>query len=206
MKNNKGMGKFEVLTMIVLFIAIAAYILWYFLSGSNGTKFNTMKKNAVSFSKTVSTNINSFHNTETVYLGEAINEGLLVAVKSPFTGKDCSVSESKVEMQKDMPAVTLRCDNYLIDKVRFSGNYNDVPIYKVTDWSLEKPKGDNIEEKTLYNCLDGGQEKYPEYYEELYFVSRINDDYGRSHYFANTVDTDCKVVSKTFYRIKEQIK
>ena len=205
MKNN-GMGKFEVLVMIVLFMAIVAYILWYFLSGSDGQKFNTMKKNAVNLSKTVSTNINSFHNTETVYLGEAINEGLLPAIKSPFTGKECSISESKVEMEKDMPAVTLRCDNYLIEKVRFSGNYNDVPIYKVSEWKEEKPSGNNVEEKTLYNCIDGGSEKYPEYYEELYFVVRVNDDYGHSHYFASTVDTDCKVVTKTFYRTKEQIK
>lgn len=204
MRNN-GMGKFEVLTMIVLLMAIVAYTLWYFISGSDGTKFNTMKKNAVNFSKTVSTNINSFHNTETVYLGEALNEGLLRAVKSPFSGKDCSVSESKVVMDNDLPKVTLKCDNYLIDGVRFSGSYNDVPIYKVTDWSDKKPSGD-YEERELYNCLDGGTEKYPEYYEELYFVSRINEDYGRSHYFASTVDTDCKVVKKTFYRTKTAIK
>lgn len=204
MRNN-GFGKFEVLTMIVLFMAIVAYILWYFISGSDGQKFNTMKKNAVSFSKTVSTNINSFHNTENVYLGEAINEGLIPNVKSPFSGKDCSISESKVVMHNDMPAVTLRCDNYLIDSVRFSGNYNDVPIYKVGEWALEKPSGE-FEEKVLFNCMEGNEEKYPEYYEELYFVSRINDDYGRSHYFASTVDSDCKVVSKTFYRTKTQIK
>jgi hypothetical protein len=204
MRNN-GMGKFEVIVMILLFMAIVAYILWYFLNGSDGQKFNTMKKNAVNVSKTVSTNINSFHNTETVYLGEAINEGLIPAVKSPFSGKECSISESKVVMHNDMPVVTLRCDNYLIDGVRFSGNYNDVPIYKVSDWSTEKPSGD-YEERVLYNCVDGGEEKYPEYYEELYFVSRINDDYGRSHYFADTVDTDCKVVKKTFYRTKTQVK
>lgn len=202
---NKGFGRFEVLTMIVLFIAIVAYILWYFISGSNGQKLNTMKKNAVNFSKTVSTNINSFHNTETVYLGEAVTEGLISAIKSPFSAKECSLSESKVEMENDMPAVTLRCDNYLIEKVRFSGNYNDVPIYKVSEWKTEAPKGD-YEEKTLYNCLDGGVEKYPEYYEELYFVARVNEDYGRSHYFANTVENDCKVVTKKFYRTKEILK
>lgn len=206
MKNNKGMGKFEVLTMIVLIMAIIAYILWYFINGSNGQKFNTMKKNAVNLSKTVSTNINSFHNTENVYLGEAINEGLIPVIKSPFSGKDCSISESKVVMENDMPVVTLRCDDYLIDGVRFSGNYNDVPIYKVGEWTTEKITGNNVEERVLYNCMDGGKEKYPEYYEELYFVSRINDDYGRSHYFASTVDTDCPVVSKTFYRTKEKIK
>ena len=203
---NKGFGKFEVLTMIVLLMAIVAYILWYFLNGSDSQKFNTMKKNAVNFSKTVSTNINSFHNTETVYLGEAINEGLLGSIKSPFSGSDCSIGESKVEIDdNDLPKVTLRCDKYLIDGVRFSGDYNDVPIYKVGKWQDVKIEGE-VETKTLYNCIDGNQEKYPEYYEELYFVSRINEDYGRSHYFANTINNECKVVTKTFYRTKVRIK
>lgn len=205
MKNNRGMGKFEVLTMIVLLMAIIAYILWYFLSGSDSQKFNTMKKNAVNLSKTVSTNINSFHNTEHVYLGEVINEGLIGKVKSPFSAKDCSLSESKVDFHNDLPSVTLKCDNYLIDNVRFSSTYNDVPIYKVGKWQLEKIDGE-YEEKELYNCLDGGKEKYPEYYEELYFVSRINEDYGRSHYFADTISGECQVVKKTFYRTKVRVK
>ena len=57
----------------------------------------------------------------------------------------------------------------------------------------------------LYNCKDGDSEKYPEYYEELYFVSRVNIDYGTSHYFARDVSSTCEVLSKTFYRTKEEI-
>ncbi|MBQ9018888.1 MAG: hypothetical protein IJ097_01075 [Bacilli bacterium] len=202
---NKGFGKFEVLTMIVLLMAIIAYILWYFLAGSDSQKFNTMKKNAINFSKVVSTNNNSFHNTEHVYLGEVITEGLIPNVKSPFSGKDCSVSDSKVDFDNDLPLVTLQCDNYLIDAVRFSGDYNNVPIYKVGKWQTEKPKK-NYEEKVLYNCMDGTKEKYPEYYEELYFVFRINEDFGRSHFFASTIGNDCRVVTKTFYRTKVRVK
>lgn len=203
---NKGFGKFEVLTMIVLLMAIVAYILWYFLNGSDSQKFGTMKKNAVNFSTTVSTNTSSFHNTDNVYLGEAINEGLLASIKSPFSANDCSISDSKVELKNDVPYVTLLCDNYLIDSINFSGNYNDVPIYKVSKWQDVRPDGEDVEERVLYNCIDGNQEKYSEYYEELYFVSLVNDDYGRSHYFASTVDNDCKVVTKTFYRTKVKIK
>ena len=84
--------------------------------------------------------------------------------------------------------------------------YNDVPIYKVSKWQDVRPDGEDVEERVLYNCIDGNQEKYSEYYEELYFVSLVNDDYGRSHYFASTVDNDCKVVTKTFYRTKVKIK
>ena len=60
--------------------------------------------------------------------------------------------------------------------------------------------------KELANLVFPNIDKTPEYYEELFFVVMVNEDYGHSHYFANTVDTDCKVVSKTFYRTKEQIK
>ena len=205
MKNNKGMGKFEVLTMIVLIMAIIAYILWYFINGSSGQKFNTMKKNAVNLSKTVSTNINSFHNTENVYLGEAINEGLIPVIKSPFSGKDCSISESKVVMEKDMPKVTLRCDDYLIDSLDVNENYDNITIYKVSDWSLNKSNEDD-EEKVLYNCLVNGQEDYKEYYEESYFILLINRDYGKNYYSIDEINNSCRVVSNTFYRTKEEIK
>ena len=200
---NRGIGKFEGLTLIVLIMVISAYLLWYILGGVNSQKYTTMKKKAISFGKTVSINDSSFHNTEYVYLKEVMDEGLISNMKSPFSNKDCSMSESKVVYRNDLPKVTLKCDNYVIDNLGISDN--DYSVYKVGDWGLEIPK-DNYEEKVLYNCIENGKEKYPEYYEELYFVLLVNKDYGTNHFLADNIENECEVVSKTFYRTKEKIK
>ena len=205
MKNSKGIGKFELLTMIVIGTIAVVLILWYFIGVANRERYTTLRKNASSLSQTISTNINSFPNTEIGYLGEAIRYGYITGVSSPFSGKSCSQSESKVEMIDAKPIVTLRCDNFLIDKVDASKDYETLPIYKVSEWSTTKPKGKS-ESRTLYNCLDGGKEQYPEYTEEAYFVSLVNNDYGSNHFNAATIRNECKVVSKTFYRTKTLLK
>ena len=204
MRNNKGYGKFEVLTVIVLLLGIFAFLAYVFLGGVSGQKLQTMKDNANRFSRTVANNMNSFHNTETVYLGEAIDEEILKNIKNPVGKGNCSVSESFVHFTDGMPYVTFRCGDYLIENVNFTGK-SDYPVYKLSDWS-ETKTGDNVEEKELYNCTDNGKEVFDEYYEELYFVYLVNKKYGTSHYFASSVDSTCKVVKKTFYRTKEEYK
>ena len=209
MKNNKGIGKFELLTMIVIFMIAVVLVLWYFIGVANKERYTTMKKDAVNFNKTIVANIASFHNTEIAYLGEAVTVGFLSAIKSPFSGKDCSLSESKVDMNEGKPKTTLRCDDYLIDDFRITTSYEDIPLYKVSAWTEKKPKTNKkakLEKKVLYNCLDGGKEKYKDYVEELYFVSLINNDYGSDHYRASTIKNECVVVTKTLYRTKKLIK
>ena len=202
--NNKGIGKFELLTMIVIGMIVFCLVMWYFIGVASRERYNTLRKSASSMSQTLTTNINSFHNTEVVYLGEGIRDGYLSAIPSPFSGKNCSEYESKVVMMDAKPHVTLRCDNYLIDD-EDAANYETLPIYKVSEWTTKKPKGKS-EKRVLYNCLDGGKEKYENYYEELYFVAQINNDYGSSYYEAKNIKNECEVVQKTFYRTKKLIK
>ena len=204
MKNNKGIGKPELMTMILIFMIVFCLVLWYFIGVANRERYNTLRKSASSMSQTLTTNLNSFHNTEVAYLGEGIREGFLSAISSPFSGKNCSPSESKIVMKDAKAYVTLKCDDYLIDDADPS-NYEALPIYKVSEWTTKKPKGKS-EKKVLYNCLDGGKEKYEEYYEELYFVAQINNDYGSDHYDVSTMGNECVVVNKTFYRTKKLIK
>ena len=202
MKNNKGFAKYEVLTVVVLLICVFAYLLYCLLGGVSNQKLETFKDSAINFQKAVSTNINTFHNTENVYLGEVIDEKFLTRIKNPFGFGDCSLSDSKVQYIDSYYYVTLKCGNYLIDKANFVGN-NKVKYYEVSNWS-EKKNHDDDEEMELFNCLENGKEKYPEYYEELYFVSLINRDFDVDYYFADSVN-ECKVVSKTFYRSKSLI-
>jgi len=208
MKNN-GMGKFEVFVIIVLCVAVFSYLTYYLLNSSEWQKVITMKKSGESFSKVTSINRNFFHNRKVVYLGEVIEEGYINNIRSPFSKGNCSVSESRIDFNDDNDnndyLVTLKCDNYLIDKATILTEKSEVNVYKVSAWQEEEIKGDNVEKKTLYNCMDGGKEKYPEYYEEAYFASRINLDYGADHYDKSTV-SECPVVEKVFYRTKVLIK
>lgn len=202
MINNKGFGKFEVLTVFVLIIIVFVFLMHTILCGASEQKFVTMKDSAISFSKVVTTNIESFHNTNKVYLQEAIDEGLMIKIKSPVGQGNCSTSESSVQVVDGKPYVTLLCNNYLIEKVNFSNDV-DVDIYEVSNW--EEEKKENSEEKILYNCEENGNLVFPEYFEELYFVYEMNKKYGSNYFSANEVN-ECNVVSKAFYRIKKDIK
>jgi hypothetical protein len=201
MTNNFGFGRFEILTVIVLIMCIFAFLMYSILGGADNQKFSTMIDDAINFSKVVSTNSNSFHNTETIYLDEVINEGLISKMKSPFSSKSCDVTESKIEYIDGYPYVTLKCDNYLIDKTKINSKSN-VTIYKVGNWTTKKKNSDD-EEKVMYNCSNNGKELYSSYYEELYLVSKLNADNGTSYFFIDDASSDCDSVSKTFYRTKE---
>ena len=196
MKNNKGFGKFEVMTMITLLLVVFCILAYFLLHGASNQKVDTMKDNAISFSKVVTTNIASFHNTETVYLGEAIDEGLLKDIKSPFGGGNCSRSESFVHIQDGLPYVTLKCGDHLIENANFSSK--DINVYTVSEWSEEK-KDDNNDSMIFYNC--GGSEAFDEYYPELFFVYKTNKELGGDAYFADGVNV-CEVATKEYYRTK----
>lgn len=202
MKSNKGFGKFEVLTIMVVLLIIFCILSMNLFGGVSKQRIETMKKSATSFTSSVTTNIDTFHNTEKVYLQEVIDEELIRPIKSPVGGGKCSGADSYVELIDGMPYVTLNCNNVLIEKENFVNK--DINVYKVSKWMSKKTK-DDMEERILYSCKSNGKEIFDRYYEELYFVYEINKKYGTDYYFASDVK-DCEVVSKTFYRTKELIK
>ena len=204
MISNRGFGKFEILTVIVLVLVIICVLSMTIFGGVSSQKLDTMKKSAIGFSSAVTTNISTFHNSENVYLQEIVDEKLLSPIKNPFGMGNCSGSESYVEIIDGEPFVTLKCNNILIEKENFSKK--EVNAYKVSKWMEEKKK-DDMEEKVLYNCgLDGGM-KFNEYYDELYLVYMLNKEYGTSYYYLADVDKNhCLLETRTFYRTKELIK
>lgn len=199
MKNSKGFGKFEIIIMMLILIVIFVFGFYMLLNGAKGQQYATMKDNAVTFSKTVATNIASFHNVNYVYLEEVIDEKLLDSITNPFGGGKCSVSESVVHIKEGLPYVTLRCGNKLIDDENFSKN-KDVKVYDITEWS-EKKATDDDDERVFYNCIENGKEVFDDYYEELYFVYQVNKKYGTDAYYASGVK-NCQVSKKTMYRTK----
>ncbi len=202
MKSNSAFAKFEILIVITLLLFVFAYLGYCILGGSIQQKLNAMRDDAINFSKTVTVNIASFHNTENVYLDEVISESLLRKMKNPMGRGFCSESESIVQLIDGMPYVTLRCGDVLIEQVNFSDESTHIPFYKVSKW-IEKKKDISMEEKKLYNCVKDGKELFDQYYDELYLVYRINKMFETNYYFAKDVATECEVVSKTFYRTKE---
>lgn len=200
MLNNKGLGKFELLTVLVLLMAIGSFFGYIILQGADNQKFKTMKNSALSFSNAVTTNIASFHYTDVVYLEEAVEEKVFPSIKNPFGKGSCDSTQSRVDTVDGKTYTTLKCGDYLIDNASLV-DPNSVIIYRVSDWSPNKPDGEDFEERVLYNCLDGEKEVFDQYYEELFFVHEYNKKYGTDIYFANGVSSsNCEVVSKTFYR------
>ena len=204
MKNNKGFGRTEILTMVTLLIVAFAFFGYLLLKGANKQKFDTMKENALSFSKAASTNIASFSNVDVVYLDELVSAGVSGNIKNPFGGGNCDGSQSRVNFTSGRSYATLRCGEYLIDYSDFSDK-EAVPVYKVTEWDEEKITGTYVEKRTLFNCLDNGREVFDKYYEEFYFVFKYNEKYGTNAYFANDAK-NCEVTSKEFYRTKTRVK
>ena len=82
-------------------------------------------------------------------------------------------------------------------------------VEKRYNQNVVEPTEEEVIEETYYedSYVEEGytDESYDEYYEELYFVSRINKDNNKKYYFASDIaKDDCKVVTKTFYREKEE--
>lgn len=201
MKNNFGFMKYEVLTVMVLILALSSFLLYFIFKGNNSKKFDALMNDAIKFSNVVTTNISSFHNSNVVYLGEVMDEKLMSEIRSPFSSRYCDYGESKVELINGTPYVTLKCDSYLIKKEKFNDK-SDVKVHKVGEWNLKQTSSKD-EAETLYNCVVDGKELFDEYYEELYFVFRINAKFGTEYYFADNIENECKVKAKTFYRTTE---
>lgn len=204
MKNNKGFGKFEVLTVICLLLILFAGGGYFILKGANRQKITTMKENAQVFAKNVVTNTASFRNTNIVYLDEAIDGEFTPKIKNSLGKGYCDPAESRVNIIDGQSYATLRCGDYLIDQSIFKANV-EVPIYKVSEWTDKKLEGENVEEKVLYNCLDGDKEVFDTYYEDNYLVYKVFKEYNQEFYNVKNIKNVCTVTSKTFYRTKEKI-
>ncbi len=191
--NNKGFGKFEVLTMIVLLIVISAILLVMILKGANNQKLNVLSTNARNFADKV---ISDNNGSGTYYLKDAIDEGLYDSIKSPFSTNDCDIYESKVEFKDNKKYVTLKCDEYII--YNEEANSDTYKIYKTSEW-LSSKNSDDFQKTVGYNCEKDGKEVLDNYQEERLFLDNINELYTKE--YTTTADVvDCKVLSKELFR------
>ena len=199
----KSFSSKEVIVVILLLLIVSAFLMYILAGNVSDTKIDTFKKNAISFSNIVSSNSNIFSTESVVYLQSVIDEGFLSSLKSPFSSKDCNVSESKVNLTDGL--VTLKCDNYLLEN--YDINDNKAYVYKVSEWGNEKIS--NGEKKELYNCYDYNDNSMisDDYVEKQYLIYLVNKKYGTSYYDIDFIDTSlCELKKEYFYRKKELVK
>lgn len=203
MKNKTEAGKIEKKIVITVIFTVILILGLFFFKCLSKIKLEMMKKDAINFSRVVSMNLSSFHNSENVYLGEVIDEKLMTRIKNPLGSGYCSSSESSVEVMNEKYYVTLKCGKFLIEKADFSAK-REVDIYSLTEWKEEK-LNETDEVQKFYNCEKEGKKVFPEYYEELYFVYQINKKYKTNYYSLESVFSTCEVISKEYYRTKEKM-
>ena len=203
MMNNKGLGRFETLTVIVVVIGIIAFLLYCTLGAADSRNFPKLRADAAYFNKTVFSNLDSFINQDFVTLGEAIDQKLVDDFKSPFSRNKCDKGETFVITKERERYVTIKCDEYLIDNV-ISTDLDKAPIYKVGKWQEEPLEGDNVQSMELYNCDEGGKMVLDNFSTGSYLAHVVNEQNGTRFYSENEI-TSCEVIKKTFYRTKELV-
>lgn len=201
--NNKGAGRFEVLTVIVLLLVVAAIMLTTILDFDVGkNEYDEMRELAYNFGKDIYTNAD-LTVSNSISLGTAINYGYTQSIESPFEkGVACDLYESKVVLLDGSYYVTLQCGEYLINNERRQEeNYK---IYKVGEWQEEEIDGQQTD---FYNYKSSitGQEVFDKYYTELEFLSKFNEENASDYEGINMIPTSYSLVTKSYYRSIEVI-
>ena len=196
--NNKGVGGYEFLTVVLVCLILTSILLYIVIGICDKEKFQVFRYNA----KTIGINAIQYDGTRnfnTVYLYEMINDGLVTEMKNSFSGDElCDIFDSKVEFTDSGKKVTLRCGNYLIYKQDItSQNYN---IYKITDWTSKKLTGDNVDVNKVYNAVLDDDEVLDDYYEMDLFIKLMMNKYGSQYYSIEAIKEDFNVIEKTVYR------
>lgn len=195
----------ELITVLLLIISALAFFMYTITNNQMKAKYTSLKNNAITFSNAVSTNIYNFRNEKMVFLDEVVNEDYISNIKSPFSSGFCDGKNSFVQTDSEgRRFVTLTCDNYML--YNYDLKSDNFIILKISDWDTKKSS--NSEKKELYNCVSANSSKniYDDYYEEKFFLYRINSDYGTNYSKVEDIDSNiCTVDKKIFYRTETEI-
>ena len=109
--NNKGIGRFESLSILFIIIVLLAGGLYLILNMSKGTKYEAMNKSSLGFVSAVKGSDTAFMNYRVYYLEQATSEQLIKPIKNPFSSGNCDGYESKVNFENSQYIVTLEYSN-----------------------------------------------------------------------------------------------
>ena len=200
MKIFKSFGEFA--TVFLLLVIVVTCLMFWILKNGTSAKYKSLTNNAIRFSDVVSLNQSSFSNDRIVFLDEVIDGGYMSNIKSPFSTKNCDLTQSYVEIESSKKYVTLTCDNYVLK--RYNSSVKDAEVYEVSDWKSDK-KSDSDVEETVYNCTDSnGNEIFDNYHEERYFIYEVNKKYGTYYSDVESINS-CNVDHKVVYRTMQKI-
>lgn len=201
-RNNKGFGSKEILTVSTVCLILAAVLLTLSIQTSYGEKYKVMEYNARVFGLSATT-YQMENNNDTVYMVELLDNGLFSRVKNPFGGdKYCNGYESRVDYENGKKYVTLRCGNYLIDHQYIAED--EYQVYKVGSWTDTKPKA-KYQQMTAYNYKDGKNDGFEDHYNEAMFLYVFNKKYGKSYEAVSDIPKKYQVYKKKWYRTKTLI-
>ena len=134
MKIFKSFGEFA--TIFLLLVIVVTCLMFWILKNGTSAKYKSLTNNAIRFSDVVSLNQSSFSNDRIVFLDEVIDGGYMSNIKSPFSTKNCDLTQSYVEIESSKKYVTLTCDNYVLK--RYNSSVKDAEVYEVSDWKSNK--------------------------------------------------------------------
>ncbi len=202
--NNKGNTSYEILTVSVTCLILAAVLLVAILRNVSNQKFQMFQYNSKIFALNAVT-LTNFDTNRTVYLYEMIDQNLIEPIKNPFSGEDyyCDIYESKVQILTDDKKVTLKCGEFLIDNQ--SVHANEFQIYRVSDWK-EKATTDHDEIRNVYNIEIGDEIYFDTYYEKDLFLIKVNNLLNSNYSSIEEVMENYDILSKQEYRTKSKIK
>lgn len=206
MLNNVGNGRKEMMMILLLLVIFTSILLYKVLDVGNVTKYSNFRRKASNFitaANHLMTEETEFENA--AYLYDLIEHEYSEPIESPFDSKVlCDEFESKVFYVENSSYVTLKCGEYAISSQPTTDkNYK---IYKVSDWTAEKPSSGNFESTTLYNVTIDGKEKLDNYYNEREFLIEYYKKIGFPITSIYTLqNSKQKLVEKTFYRTYEQV-
>lgn len=201
---NEGFGRFEILTVFVLILLIASFLLAKVFKSDYKKKYDVMQYSAKMFDLTAN-NVFIEKGSQWVYtLQMLIDINMHSNIKNPFSGeKYCNPHTSKVEFENDGRYVTLECGDYLIYKQESLASF--YTIYQTSKWSDKKRSNDNQQER-FYNYEKSGKKVFSDYLEEVSFIYEYNKKNSTNFTTIKEIKENEKVLEKTMYRHIEKVR
>jgi hypothetical protein len=203
--NNSGLGKKEMMLVLLIIFAGLAFGLYKILGNNTITQMANFKRLATSFvDEAVRLRDTEALYENEVYLYDTIELNYIEEVPSPFEKSEtCDLYESKIEIVDRQRYITFKCSDYYIYNQKTTENYI---VYKVSEWTDKKLTGDNVQTATFYNYMVNGIEVLEDYYIEKEFLVKYGMKSGYPTISLENLKSEHELVKKTYYRTLEEVK
>ena len=203
--NNKGLGKKEMMIVLLIIFAGLAFGLYKIIGSNSATQMANFRRLATSFIDEAARlrDEEALYENE-VYLYDTIELNYIEEMPSPFEqSESCDLYESKIEIVDRQRYITFKCSNYYIYNQKTTEDY---VVFKVSDWTEEELHGDNVQTATFYNYTVNGTEVLDKYYIEKEFLVQYSMKSAYPTISLQNLKSEHELVKKTYYRTLEEVK